>query len=148
MLSSPTHLMADALITDICNCTTLIELVDMRNLKSVTRDRIAFRPVPSEDLKKRRNARATAVSGLVGINTLFGSFGSLQPNSIFLSHCSSTSFQPPASQHYFSLTPLQPPAPAPAQRTECKSPGTHSVCRPLHNTRHYGLYLDQKQMEK
>jgi len=86
----------DALITDICNCTTLIELVDMRNLKSVTRDRIAFRPVPSEDLKKRRNARAIAGSGLVGI----------------------------------------------------KSPGTHSVCRPLHNTRHYGLYLDQKRMKK
>ena len=34
------------------------------------------------------------------------------PNSVFLSHRSSTSFQPPASQQYFSLTPLQPPAPA------------------------------------
>ena len=50
--------------------------------------------------------------------TLFGSSSSLQPNSIFLSHCSSINFQPPTSQQYFSLTPLQPPAPAPAQRTE------------------------------
>ena len=32
----------------------------------------------------------------------------LQPaNSIFLSHSSSTSLQPPASQPYFSLTPFQ-----------------------------------------
>ena len=54
---------------------------------------------------------------------LFGSSSSLQLNSIFLLHRSSTSFQPPVSQQYFSLTPLQPPAPAlaPAQRTKCLS---------------------------
>ena len=49
-------------------------------------------------------------------DTMFGSSSSLQLNSIFLSPSSSTSFQPPASQQYFSLTPLQPPAPVPTQR--------------------------------
>ena len=55
------------------------------------------------------------VSSMMNI-TLFGSSSTLQPNSIFLSHRSS--FQPPDSQQYFSLTPLQPPAPVPTQRTE------------------------------
>ena len=40
--------------------------------------------------------------------TLFGSSSSLQPNSVFLSHCSNIIFQPPANQEYFSLTLLQP----------------------------------------
>ena len=39
-------------------------------------------------------------------DTMFGRFSSLQSNSIFLSPSSSASFQPPASQQYFSLTPL------------------------------------------
>ena len=55
---------------------------------------------------------------LLAAYTLFGSSSSLQSNSVFLSCRSSTSFQPPASQQYFSLTPLQPSAPTPAQRTE------------------------------
>ena len=38
-------------------------------------------------------------------------------NSVFLSHYSSSSLQPPASQQCFSLTPLQQQAPAPAQQT-------------------------------
>ena len=52
------------------------------------------------------------------IITVFGSSTSLQLNSVFLSHRSSTSLQPPASQQCFSLTPLQHQPPAPAKRTE------------------------------
>jgi len=49
---------------------------------------------------------------------VFGGSTSLQLNSVSLSHRSSTSLQPPASQQYFSLTPLQHQPPAPAQQTE------------------------------
>jgi len=47
--------------------------------------------------------------------TAFGSQLLLQRNSIFLSHHSNHQLQP--AQQYFSLTPLQPPAPA--CRTQC-----------------------------
>ena len=49
--------------------------------------------------------------------TLFCCFALTPANSVFLSHHSSSSLQPPASQQYFSLTPLQQQPPAPAQRT-------------------------------
>jgi len=50
--------------------------------------------------------------------TVFGSSTGLQLNNVFLSHHFNTSLQPPTSQQYFSLTPLQHQPPAPAQRTE------------------------------
>ena len=41
------------------------------------------------------------------VAAVFVSSTSLQFNSVFFLHCSSTSLQPPASQYYFSLTSLQ-----------------------------------------
>ena len=76
---------------------------------------------------------------------MFGSSTSLQLNSVFLSHRSSTNLQPPASQQCFSLTPLQHQPPAPAQRTESSNKSDNWRFRFDRNQSHANNLLNRFQ---